>query len=85
MPIDKHLIDELRVLACFNLDSTQSGIKVHHDAGEELVCAADRLYHKGLISQTDGGYLTPLGHDAAEHLQGLLTILTTKPMSEALP
>jgi len=34
------------------------------------------LHAKGLTSQPDGGYLTSLGRDAAEHAQSLLTILS---------
>ena len=33
----------------------------------------------GLVTQADGGYLTSLGLDAAEHAQALLTILRTEP------
>jgi len=33
------------------------------------------LHAKGLIDQPDGGYLTSLGLDAAEHAQVLLNIL----------
>ena len=40
--------------------------------------AITRLHEKGLISEADGGYLTSLGIDAAEHAQGLLTILSPK-------
>ena len=32
-----------------------------------------------MTTQTDGGYLTPLGRDAAERAQDLLSILTTAP------
>jgi len=41
------------------------------------MAAARRLYEKDLIDQPDGGYLTSLGRDAAEHAQSLLTILAT--------
>ena len=37
--------------------------------------AAQRLHDKGLTTLNDGGYLTSLGLDAAEHAQSLLTIL----------
>ena len=57
-------IDELNVLNLFNLSNHQEGI-----------AAAQRLHEKGLITQTDGGYLTSLGLDAAEHAQALLMIL----------
>lgn len=75
MAFTPDLVAELEILALFNLDSTQEGIKVHHTAAATAIAAAQRLYDKGLISQPDGGYLTSLGLDAAEHAQGLLTIL----------
>jgi len=71
------LVDETNMLILFDLSNNQEGIKVHASAGEDSVDATKRLYEKGLITQKDGGYLTGLGVDAAEHAQSLLTILTT--------
>ncbi len=78
MPYNEELLDELNILNQFSLESTQSGIKVHHTAAPNLIAATQRLYDKGLITQTDGGYLTPLGRDAREHSESLLLILTTE-------
>ena len=75
MAFTPELIAELEILALFNLGTTQEGIKVHHTATPSAIAAAQRLHDKGLISQADGGYLTSLGLDAAEHTQVLLTIL----------
>jgi len=75
MPYSSEIIEELNVLALFNLDTDLEGIKVHTNAGEAKVAAAARLFNKGLTSQVDGGYLTSLGRTAAEHAQGLLQIL----------
>lgn len=75
MSYTPELIAELEILALFNLDNTQEGLKVHRDAGPAAVAAAQRLHDKGLTTQADGGYLTSLGRDAAEHAQALLTIL----------
>ncbi len=75
MPFDKELTDELNLLNHFNLRNEQDGIKVHNDAANELIAAAERLHNKGLITQVDGGYLTDLGRKAAEHSQALTTIL----------
>jgi len=77
MPYNRELMEELNVLALFDLESTQTGIKVHSDARPELIEATKRLYEKGLVSNPDGGYLTPLGQDAAENSSVLLTILNT--------
>ncbi len=75
MSFTPELIAELEVLALFNLDSSQEGIKVHSNASPALIAATTRLHDKQLTTQPDGGYLTSLGHDAAEHAQQLLTIL----------
>ena len=75
MPYTQNILEELNVLALFNLDTDLEGIKVHSSADESKVTAAKRLFDKGLITQVDGGYLTSLGRTAAEHAQGLLQIL----------
>jgi len=77
MSYTTELTDELNVLTLFDLANHQEGIKVHKSAEATAIAAAQRLHDKGLITQTDGGYLTNLGLDAAEHAQTLLTILTT--------
>ncbi|WP_152208578.1 TIGR02647 family protein [Marinobacter changyiensis] len=78
MPFSPDQIEELNLLTLFNLTSAQEGIKVHrHSAAPESVTAAERLFKKGLITQVDGGYLTPLGSETAEHTQKLLTILSS--------
>lgn len=77
MSYTEELLAELNLLNHFNPNTWQEGIKVHQDASPALVAAAERLFEKGLISQLDGGYLTDLGHEALEHSQHLLTILTT--------
>lgn len=72
-------IAEINLLAHFNLNSTQEGLKIHaHEASEDTVAAAARLHERGLTTLPDGGYLTSLGLDAAAHCQGLLTILRSR-------
>jgi len=78
MPFSDEMLQELNVLNMFDLESTQQGIKVHSDARDEMILATERLFDKGLVTQKDGGYLTPLGRDAAESTQLLLTILGTE-------
>ncbi|WP_313088698.1 TIGR02647 family protein [Pseudomonas sp.] len=75
MSYTPELVAELEMLRLFNLDNSLEGLKVHHDADASAVAAARRLHSKGLTTQPDGGYLTSLGRDAAEHARGLLTIL----------
>ena len=75
MPYTPELIEELNILTHYNLDTTQEGIKVHSNATVEVIGATTRLFDKGLISQSDGGYLTDLGRETAEHIQSALAIL----------
>lgn len=78
MPFSSDHIAELNLLAQFESSSGQAGIKVHrHEAAPETVQAAERLFAKGLITQDDGGYLTPLGSEAVELTQKLQSILST--------
>jgi uncharacterized protein (TIGR02647 family) len=76
MALTVELIEEIKVLMHYNLESTQEGIKVHGSAKPELVSATKRLFDKGLVSQGDGGYLTDLGVEVAEHAQSVLRILS---------
>ncbi|AMB84198.1 DNA-binding protein [Pseudomonas agarici] len=78
MSYTPELVAELEILALFNLGSSQEGLKIHQTAAPKAIAAAKRLFDKELITQVDGGYLTSLGRDAAEHAQGLLTILSVK-------
>ncbi|KAF1061360.1 MAG: hypothetical protein GAK45_02247 [Pseudomonas citronellolis] len=75
MSITPELVAELELLSLYDLENNQAGLKVHHDATPTAVEAARRLHHKGLVDKPDGGYLTSLGLDAAEHAQVLLGIL----------
>lgn len=69
-------VAELQLLSRFNLANHQEGLKLHTDADPDLLAAAARLHAGGLTTQVDGGYLTRLGLDAAEHAQALLSLLT---------
>ncbi|MGY4491755.1 TIGR02647 family protein [Pseudomonas sp. TE3610] len=75
MSYTPELVAELEILALFNLENTQEGLKVHHTATPQAIAAAKRLYDKELITQVDGGYLTSGGLQAAQHAQALLTVL----------
>jgi len=71
------LVHELNTLIRFDLATSRQGIKVHKTADPAVIEATRRLHVKGLLTQVDGGYLTGLGRDAAEHAQAALTILTS--------
>jgi uncharacterized protein (TIGR02647 family) len=75
MPYTKDIVDEINILVRYNLNTTQEGIKVHKTAAPEIIAATKRLHDKGLVTQEDGGYLTSLGHEAAEQAQTLLNLL----------
>ncbi len=76
MPINAEIIEEINVLKQFNLDSLDTGIKVHaSQAGESVSSAAERLYEKGFVDHKYGGYLTHRGIEAAQHIQRALSLL----------
>ena len=75
MSFEPDRVEEIKILALFDLSSIQEGIKVHKTAGANAIAATQRLHSQGLVTLNDGGYLTPLGVRAAEHAQALLTIL----------
>lgn len=71
------LVDELNALLRYDLVTSQQGVKVHKTADPAVIAAIQRLHDKGLLTQVDGGYLTDLGREVAEHAQMALTILTS--------
>lgn len=79
MPFSQDHLSELNLLALFDDASSHEGIKVHqHSADPAMVAAAQRLHRKGLITQKDGGYLTPLGAEVTEHVQKALAVLSSE-------
>ena len=76
MHYTKEQLAEIDLLIQFNLDSIQQGIKVHSNANSDTITAVQRLFDKGLVTQHDGGYLTDLGHTAAEHAKALHLLLS---------
>lgn len=76
MPCTTDMLEEINMLIRFSQSSDHQGLKVHHDvAAPELVKSTQRLFDKKLITLFDGGYLTPLGHEAADQAHALLNIL----------
>jgi len=76
MPYTQDILDELNILVRYNLSTTQEGLKIHQSsAAPATIAATQRLHSKGLVSQEDGGYLTNLGREAAEHAQTMLDLL----------
>lgn len=75
---DGEVIEELNLILRFPRESLMQGLKIHHDANQAIVNAAERLYAKGIITQPDGGYLTDLGHDIADHARRIQDALLMK-------
>ncbi|TEW46737.1 TIGR02647 family protein [Psychromonas algicola] len=67
--------EEMKLLAKFPQKSQLEGLKVHKDADQSVIQAAQSLFDKGLISQHDGGYLTDSGLEITSHLHHVLVAL----------
>ena len=68
--------EEMKLLAKFPEKSQLEGLKVHKDADQSVVQAAQSLFNKGLTSQHDGGYLTDSGLEVTSHLHHVLIALS---------
>jgi uncharacterized protein (TIGR02647 family) len=78
MQFNQDNLDELNILLHYKVTTTLEGIKVHKTAAAPATIeATKRLYHKGLITLEDGGYLTALGQETAEHAHALLGLINT--------
>ncbi len=78
MHLSTDFLEEMELLNLFDLDSSLGGLKIHHQAAPVRIASAKRLFEKQLITLADGGYLTALGIEAAEHAQALVTILQAR-------
>jgi uncharacterized protein (TIGR02647 family) len=67
----------LEVLMQFSSPTGLEGIKIHKSAAPELIEAAARLHRDGFITQVDGGYLTDLGIETAQHAHSLYDLLNS--------
>jgi uncharacterized protein (TIGR02647 family) len=76
MKYNQEHLAELNLLLQFDISSAATGIKVHHDASEEMQGAVKRLYEKSLCTLPDGGYLTDEGIEVAEHADRILRVLS---------
>lgn len=75
MSLSNELVKEIDLLNQFSQSSVMEGIKIHHTASPELIAAGERLFNKGLIERSDGGYLTQAGIEALNHVKHLMAIL----------
>ena len=70
-------LSELKVLMLFSSPTSLEGIKIHTSAAPDLIAAAQHLHAGGFITQVDGGYLTQLGIETAEHAHSLFYLLNS--------
>lgn len=75
MKFTRENFDEMHVLLLYHSSNSLGGIKIHKTADSGVIAAAQRLFDDGFITQSDGGYLTPRGSEAAEHAHLLLSML----------
>jgi len=78
VPFKADTMEELNLLLQFDSATLSSGIKVHSSARQGVIAACQSLYGKGLVSQSDGGYLTDAGIEALAHTQVLAGLLELK-------
>ncbi|CAM3675199.1 Phosphate-starvation-inducible E [Vibrio aerogenes CECT 7868] len=77
MKFNQQHINEINLLLQFDLNSRDTGIKVHKTAEKKTIDAVQALYSKNLCTHPDGGYLTDEGIEAAQHADRILRILTS--------
>lgn len=75
MKLTSKQINEVNALLLFDPQNPLDGIKIHSDANPDVISAVKSLFDKGLITQSDGGYLTDMGKKAAEYADLLLGLL----------
>ena len=78
MPFDNSTLEEMHLLMQFDSSTMGNGIKVHSNARAEVISASRALFEKGLITQSDGGYLTDAGIEALAHLEALTGLLGSR-------
>ena len=78
MNLNQEFLEEVELLNLFDLHSSLEGLKIHQEAAPERIAAAKRLFEKNIVTLKDGGFLTSLGVEAAEHAQALVTMLRIK-------
>ncbi|SHO56131.1 TIGR02647 family protein [Vibrio quintilis] len=77
MKFNQQHINEINLLLQFDLNSRDTGIKVHKTAEKKTIDAVQALYDKNLCTHPDGGYLTDEGIEAAQHADRILRILSS--------
>ena len=76
MHIVPELIEELSLLKRFSQNSSADEINIPATGDPAVVAAAQRLFEKGIVSDSDGGHLTDSGREAVEHMNRLFNQLS---------
>ncbi|ASA54702.1 TIGR02647 family protein [Vibrio gazogenes] len=79
MKFTAQLLNELNLLLQFDLNSRDTGIKVHKTAEKKVQDAVEALYRKNLCTHPDGGYLTDEGIEIAQDADRILRVLAPEP------
>jgi uncharacterized protein (TIGR02647 family) len=79
MALHPQFLQEVSLLLMFDPGNPQEGLKVHHEADPGKIEAAKRLHELGIITLSDGGYLTSRGQEAVEHAEALVNMLQAMP------
>ena len=75
MTIDQEIVDELNLLMRFSRSSALDSLDIPKTGDPAVKNAAQRLFHKGIITRSDGGKLTDRGLQAAEYANQLENLL----------
>jgi uncharacterized protein (TIGR02647 family) len=75
MYIDQEIVEELNLLMRFSRSSSLGSLDIPENGSPAIRSAAQRLFQKGIITQSDGGSLTESGLQAAEYATRLGNLL----------
>ncbi|MFT5658384.1 MAG: hypothetical protein ACI9KN_001663 [Gammaproteobacteria bacterium] len=75
MNINQEIVDELNLLLRFSRSSALDSLEIRADGDPAVVSAAQRLFHKRIITRSDGGNLTENGLQAVEYVEQLGNLL----------
>ncbi len=76
MHLDPELVEELNLLMHILTNSSPEDVNISANADPAMIAASQRLFQKGLVSQNNGGQLTDVGREAADHLNRLTNLMS---------
>lgn len=75
MYMDQEMVDEINLLMRFSRSSALDNFDIPEASDISVKKAAERLFHKGIITRKNGGKLTGRGLNAAEYAAQLGDLL----------